>query len=372
MGYSDEELESTYENLVDTAQTDVSVWNSHTVYFDDEVVEYQGKYYIALCKTSAEVPGRSKAGIWKEIIYSEEENTLENSEYEDDIYEETTPTQTVKPTKAEAEKKPQTQVDKASQTKSATVKKEATLTKKVEKKPVNKPLATKKTLKEREEEKRSNVELTKVTEPKVMAPTPMKKMEVAPNEQSIVNEILKEMEFKKIKGFNTDDSNICKNLILPQSKDAATLEWNSSHLDVISSKGEVTRPIDGNDVAVNLSLTVKLNDTSATRFYTLWVKALEKVLSDEECVEDVYEKLSFEHIKGTNTKANSVSENLNLLTHGLHGTEIFWASGNRSIVDETGHIIKSNLSKNTKVRIYAIIVKEGVEKLKNFDLIVMA
>jgi len=369
MGYSEEELENTYENLVDTTQVDVSVWNSHTVYFDDEVVEYQGKYYIALCKTSVEVPGRAKAGIWKEIIYSDEQDV---SEYGDELYEDLTPTEVIKPTKADVAKKPQKQVEKTPQTKNVTSKKEMPLTKKVQNKPENKPLSTKKTIKEQEEEKRSKAGGSKVIEPKTMTQAAMKKMQVAPNEQSVVNEILKEMEFKKIKGFNTDDHNICKNLILPQSKDTAILEWNSSHLDVISSKGEVTRPLDGNDVAVNLSLTVRLNKTSSTRFYTLWVKALEKVLSNEECVEDVYEKLSFEHIKGKNIKESAVSENLNLLTHGLYDTEIFWASNKRELLDETGHVFKDNLSKNTKVRLYAIIVKTGIEKLKSFDLVLKA
>ena len=378
MGYSEEDLESTYESVVGTVDSDVSVWNSHTVYFDDEVVEYQGKYYVALCKTSAEVPGRSKAGIWKELHSSDEQDTMYDSEYGDDSYDEPIVEQSTKPPKKEVFSEKQTQEKKpadlpkktvAAQVKNTSIKKQPTLPEKVKNRPVNKPLSTKKTLKEQEDENRSKAKLAKAPTSNVMTKNSMKKMEVAPSEQSIVNDILKEMEFKKIKGFNADENSISKKLLLPQERDGVKLLWNSSHPEIISSKGEIKRPEDGHDVAVNLSLTVSINNVSATRFFTLWVKALEKVLSDEECVEDVYEKLSFEHIKGNNIKESSVTEDLNLVTHGLYGTEIFWASKNRDILDEAGYIIKDKLSEETKIRIYAIIVKGSAEKLKAFNLV---
>jgi len=377
MGYSDQDLDGAYESLINMPQDEVSVWNSSSVYFDDEIVEYQGKHYIALCKTSAEVPGRSKAGIWKEV-FLEEESPIQY----DEIQEEVTKQESLKAYKAkeDARNSAQEKVRKAEEIQqrsaAAQVKRAAQKAQPAVKSnnptppdtitPVNKPLAKKKTLKEQEEEKKSTL-----TKPLVSPPAQniMKKMQVAPSEQSIVNSILKEMEFKKIKGFNPDDHNISTNLILPQSKDGAKLEWNSSHDSIISSQGEVTQPEDGHDVAVNLSLTVSINKISATRFFTLWVKACERVLSDEECVDIVNEILTFEHIKGLNTKSSVITENLELLTHGLHDTQIFWASKSRELLDENGIFHKVNLSKNTKVRIYAIIVKGNVEKLKHFDLI---
>lgn len=362
MGYSDQELKSDYEDLEENIQTGCSVWNAYTVYFYDEIVEYQGKYYIALTKTSAEVPGRSKAGIWKEIDYNEDE-AMNEPDYDDFVYEEAIPSENIKSKKT----KPVTQVKEVNQTKNSVRKKEPAITKKVQNKPINKPLTTKKTLKEREVEKSQKVKKPKETVAKTAVS--MKTMQLEPNEQSIVNKILKEMEFKKIKGFNSDDHNICTNLLLPQEKEGAKLQWNSSHTELISSKGEVNRPDDGEDVAVNLSLTVSINKTAATRYFTLWVKALERVLSDEECVADVYNKLNFEHIKGTNTKASAVIDDLNLVTQGLHDTQIHWASSQREILDEEGHIRKENLNENTKIRLYAIIVKSGIEKLKTFDVI---
>ncbi len=71
MAYSDDDLENTYEALVNSVSSDIQIWNAGNVYFDDEVVDYQGRYYIALKKTSAEVPGRSNK--WKELVPEEED-----------------------------------------------------------------------------------------------------------------------------------------------------------------------------------------------------------------------------------------------------------------------------------------------------------
>jgi len=377
MGYSDKDLESTYENLVNSEQYEISVWNSHSVYFDDEIVEYQSKHYMALCKTSAEVPGRSKAGIWKEVSISEEEP----SSHYNEVYEEFPPKEKNQEYKGKEDGKDRV-LQKSKRTEE--IQKNSVAPKAKAASPIvpeqqkteiravrntaklaNKPLLKKKTLSEQAEQ--IHAQSTPIVSAPI--PSPMKKMQIVPNEQSLVNELLKEMAFKKIKGFNPDDNTITTNLILPQTKEGARLEWNSSHPSIISSKGEVTQPVDGNDVAVNLSLTVHINKTSATRFFTLWVKAEEQVLSDEECVEIVDETLTFEHIKGLNIKASVITQNLELLTHGLYDTTIFWASKSRELLDESGTFHKVNLSKNTKVRIYAIIVKGNAEKLKHFDLI---
>ena len=356
MGYSDEEL----NNGLNSSKTDISVWNSGSVYFDDEIVEYQGRYYKALRKTSAELPGRSKTGAWKELDASAFVNDIEDDLYDDDIV----------PSPAESKTKT---LDEPVEVKPAP---------KVNAKPVNKPILNKKTLKEQQEElklrKEKLNEQKPVTEEKKAVPVETvttqssveRKMMAAPNDQQIVNDILREMGFDKIKGSNTDDNNITSNLVLPKkAKAESTLTWESSHPEVLSITGEVNRPNDGNDIAVNLSLTVSKNKTSSTRFFTVWVKAAEKQYTDGECVDMVVSALNFDHIKGSNIAIGSISYDLELLTHGLYDTEIFWASSKRDIVDETGHLYKDRLIENTKVSLYAVIVKNEEKRLKEFNLI---
>jgi hypothetical protein len=389
MGYSDDDLDGTDDSL----PSDIPVWNSGSIYFDDEVVEYQGKYYMALRKTSTDIPGRCKAGIWKALhavddvsLYTQDD-LYEDDLYEDDIVE--TPaeikTDTLEEKKPEKIEKsnPNTPVKSTTQ-KTADASEQISPSQKVNVKPVNKPITKKKTLKEQQEEQKlrkavSNpVKHATVEEKKsamadinsIAKPVP-RKMTIAPSDQSLVNDILKEIDFNTIKGLNADENNITSDLLLPQdivSLQEETVSWESSHPDIISSEGKVHCPNDGSDVAVNLSVTVSKNKTSATRFFTLWVKAQEKVYSDEECVLMVLEALNFDQIKGKNSRVSEITQDLELLTEGLYDTEIFWASKDRSLIDETGKCYQGNLSKNTRVRLYAIITKGNEERLKHFDL----
>lgn len=336
---------------------DAPMWSSGSVYFDDEIVEYQSRYYIALCKTSAEVPGRSKHGIWKELVYEEEDVSFDD---EGNLYDEhinvpvTAKKESIKQVQKETTKKQNKPTPTTVAAKSM--------------KPANKPIAKKQTLKERQEEKDKTKKAATPVE-KTTVQTMARKMTIAPSDQSIVNEVLKEMNFKKIKGLNTADDNITTKLILPQkSRENIKLTWESSHPDILSSTGIVTPPEDGQDVAVNLSLTVSKEKTSATRFFTLWVKAVEKTYSDDESVQMVYDMLEFEQFKGKNSKADGIIDDLELLTHGLYETDIIWACTNRDLLDETGKFHQNRLSENTAIRLYAIIIKGEIEKLKHFDL----
>lgn len=380
MGYSDDD----FEGMDDSMPSEISVWNSSSIYFDDEVVEYQGKYYKALRKTSTDIPGRCKAGIWQ-VLHAVDEVSLYTQDdlYEDDLMDSPSG---IKGDTLKEEKTEKSDVDSSAKSpiqKTADSRGVVSTSQKVNVKPVNKPLTKKKTLKEQQEEQRLrkealNAKPAAVEEKKPAAadmnsiakPVP-RKMTMAPSDQSIVNDTLKEIDFNTIKGVNVDENNVTSDLLLskdPVSLEEGSISWESSHPEIISSTGKVHCPEDGNDVAVNLSVTVSKNKTSATRFFTLWVKAQEKAYSDEECVEMVLDALSFDQIKGKNSKVSEITEDLELLTEGLYNTEIFWASKDRSLIDETGKCYQHNLSKNTRVRLYAIITKGNEERLKHFDL----
>jgi len=376
MAYSKEDLESIYDTSVQDSDTQTVVWNSGTVYFDDEVVEYQGKYYRALTKTISQVPGRSKAGIWRELTQEIDESpeSVDLCAYGEKKTKDIK-TQTVSKVKQKVDAKPSSLTSKTAlkAVKSEDLlkknEKPSTPSKKTPVKDINKPLAKKRTLKQVNDEKQSAVVKPLPVQSQEKIQNINKKMHLEQTDQHIVNEVLKEMAFEKIKGSNPDDHNITSNLILVQEiGPGITLKWESSHPSIISTKGEVTCPEDGDDVAVNISLTVKKNITSSTRFFTLWVKAIEKRYSDEECVDLVCDALSFEHIKGENIQAESIFYDLELLNEGLYDTEIFWASNNRDLLDETGHFNQEKLNKDMKIRLYAIIVKHDIERLKLFDL----
>lgn len=315
-------------------EEDAPVWNSGTVYFDDEVVRYQGKCYLALKKTSADMPGRCKSGIWKLLGYEDSQKEADDEAFcysEEPLVEQKS--KVSEPTHAKAAKK---------------------------------PLAKKQTLKERQDES-----MTKRSKAEEQKPEPAaeQQMNTSVTDQHRVNEALKEIEFKKIKGFNADEQSIVSKLILPQhAKEDVRLIWTSSNPELISALGQVKRPDDCLDVAVNLSVTASKNKMSATRYFTLWVKALEKRYSDKECVDRVYDILDFEQIKGGNTKISAITHDLVLPTQGLHDTQILWAVKEQELLEQSGCLKRDRVKKDTPVRLYAIIVKNDAQRLKYFDL----
>ena len=70
---------------------------------------------------------------------------------------------------------------------------------------------------------------------------------------------------------------VTSNINLPMSgRNNTTITWESSHPNVISSTGQVTRPEEGEaNVVVTLTATVSLNDASATREFEAFVVAQE-------------------------------------------------------------------------------------------------
>jgi len=70
---------------------------------------------------------------------------------------------------------------------------------------------------------------------------------------------------------------VTSNINLPASgRNNTTITWESSHPNVISSTGQVTRPEEGEaNIVVTLTATVSLNDASATREFEAFVVALE-------------------------------------------------------------------------------------------------
>lgn len=360
MGY--DEFDDGYGGF---SEDNIEVWNSGSVYYDDEIVEYQGKYYMALCKTSAQVPGRTKSGIWKEVSLEEIEdhiiNLAEESYDEEPIKEAPTKVDDAQAHKAKMQAQQTLAQRKANSAEGVkgTAEPKATISSvkaaaEVNARPVNTSL-------EKKSPPMQNRESLQRVE---------RKMTLEPNDQEVVNEVLREITFKKIKGLNSDENAITSKLLLPQkAQNETSLQWESSHPQVITATGEVKRPTDGQDVAVNLSVTVKKAQAQAQRFFTLWVKAEETVYSDEECVDMTYDMLDFDQIKGQNEKVSVITENLELLTHGVHDTEIFWASNDRTIMTETGEFLRENLTKNTRVRLFAIITKGNIQKLKYFDVV---
>ncbi len=113
------------------------------------------------------------------------------------------------------------------------------------------------------------------------------------------------------------------NLNLPTiGKNGSTIKWDSHNSPNIASDGTVTRPDVGeDDVVVTLTATAKKNDAHETKDFT--VKVIQWTEGEE--LQEAYDLVTWDLVKGTNTNSQAITDNLNLpSTVGSRGVTATW------------------------------------------------
>jgi hypothetical protein len=194
-------------------------------------------------------------------------------------------------------------------------------------------------------------------------------VEVLPNSSQIcVSTSKTALTFETIRGENSDQNYIRHNLNLPTSlescNDVVDLSWKSSNENIINSYGDVTVDIE-KDYTIQLIATIFSNGFESEKSFLLTVPKEE--LTDKIAVDQAFEILTFDSIRGENSKRTEIYSDLNLYTSGVSGTSINWASSNSAI--STFGAISRDLN-DTKVDLNATISKGDEVRNKLFSLVV--
>ncbi|SHM97398.1 immunoglobulin-like domain-containing protein [Gracilibacillus kekensis] len=124
---------------------------------------------------------------------------------------------------------------------------------------------------------------------------------------------------------------VTQNLSLPaETENGVALTWDSSHPEVITPDGKVTRPgVEQGDTVVDLSATLSYQGMITTKTFTVTVI---KEFSDMERVERDAESI-------TVYNSSNVKGNLHLVTTGENGSDITWDSSHPDIIKGTEQVI---------------------------------
>jgi hypothetical protein len=153
-------------------------------------------------------------------------------------------------------------------------------------------------------------------------------------------------------------------------KKGSVITWSSNKPNLISNNGlTVVRPT-SNDETVVLTATIKVNQATESKTFTLLVKPLsvvvitdaQKVAADKEAL-----KITF---NGTDT-ATSVTQALAALpSKGANGSAITWYSGSPSFISNDGKTVIRPTTGNGDVVVFmfAIVVSNTVSDAKLFQL----
>jgi len=195
----------------------------------------------------------------------------------------------------------------------------------------------------------------------------------ASNDSGDVDSAYAALTFDTIKGSNTAANNIVSNLnLITSGTNGTTIGWVSDKPAYIAADGTVTRPAQGAaDEVVTLTATITKGSATKTKTFTLTVKAL--VDADAQDVADAKAALTFKVIKESNTAANNIVSNLNLITTGLNGTAINWTSDKPAYIAANGTVTRpAPGAADEVVTLTAAITKGTASDTKTFTMTVKA
>ena len=152
---------------------------------------------------------------------------------------------------------------------------------------------------------------------------------------------------------------IDENLCLPNSgKEGSSISWTSSNEDIIAIDGRVNRPVQMENVTVELTAQITYEDSvtgergQTEKVFPVTVLALPPE-GNSGIVQADYKWLTEAVI--TSESANAVKKDLNFYTEGLYGSKIEWISTNTNVITERGWVKRPRLDESVAVNVIAKI-----------------
>ena len=179
-------------------------------------------------------------------------------------------------------------------------------------------------------------------------------------DQAIADKAAAELTWDMIRNENTDQNQVCTDLILPTAgKYGTTISW-SSEPNIISESGVVTP--DTENVSVTLTAMVSFGEKTAVKKFNLTVIG---VPSD---MENVVNGITWDSIKGSNTAENAVTSKLNLNVSPPSGITVTWKSSNEDLVKPDGTVTQPRFDKKNNVTLTATVTNGTARKNVAFEL----
>ncbi len=177
------------------------------------------------------------------------------------------------------------------------------------------------------------------------------------NDQEIVDAALDTVVIPFTSGDTA--SSVTQDLVLPTSDGDISITWLSNNPEVISNTGVVTRPIKGTaDVTVLLTATLGLNDLTATKTFTLIVKANLYTALDA---------LDMITIEGTSLEDTGLVDGVHsysatsdiILPTSILGFDVVWSTTDAETLSTAGAVVRPAYGQtNSTVTLTATVLEE--------------
>jgi len=172
-------------------------------------------------------------------------------------------------------------------------------------------------------------------------------------------------------GLSSTDSltQVTQNIVLATSGVmGSTINWSSSHTDIVTHNGLVTRP-DSSQTDQVVILTATLTYQQAIRQKTFTLTVVKQPLTDLQIVTGDHGKLTL--ILAPNDSLSRISQNVTLATRGNMGSTISWSSSNTNVVSHYGLVTRPDFSQSDEnVTLTATLSHHDAYLQKTFKVIV--
>ncbi|OME77398.1 hypothetical protein BK120_26110 [Paenibacillus sp. FSL A5-0031] len=184
--------------------------------------------------------------------------------------------------------------------------------------------------------------------------------EIPPTDEEAVKLVSDALTWDAIKGTNTRQDLVETNLNLAKAGSASTnIVWASTNNTVINSNtGAVVRQ--GVNTSVTLTATVsKGTATPVVKTFNIVVRGT-GTGTDEEAVNDMLNKLTWNLIKGVNASETNVTTNLVLPSMGENMTDITWTTSAATLITTAGVIPTNRPDGGGEVTLTATVKRGSV------------
>lgn len=189
-------------------------------------------------------------------------------------------------------------------------------------------------------------------------------------DQPLATKAAEQLKWDKIKGVNTEQSNVMTNLTLPfyDKENNAEISWDSSEPTIITNDGKVYRA--NQDTNITLTATATVGGATAVKTFNLTVKA--KTQNDSQAVAEDSSSITWDVIREGNKEQGDVSEALSLPTRGSNGSLITWTSDDQKHITNQGRVYKPLFDESdAQVELVAKITRNSGVTYKTFNLTVL-
>ncbi|MBP3966243.1 immunoglobulin-like domain-containing protein [Paenibacillus lignilyticus] len=197
--------------------------------------------------------------------------------------------------------------------------------------------------------------------------------EIPPTDEEAVQLASDALIWDVIKGMNTRQDLVETSLTLTTTGSARTnISWTSSNNTVINSNTGAVARQEAN-AAVTLTATISKGAAVVVKTFTIVVRGT-GAGTDEDAVDHMLNKLTWDAIKGVNASEANVTTNLVLPSMGENMTDIAWATSAANLITAAGMIPTNRPDDGGVVTITATVtrgpVSDPVSKTKAFVLTV--